>query len=32
MTGVSPYKLASVLLQYPTVGLFEGLEIGRAHV
>ncbi len=24
MTGVSPYKLASVLLQYPTVGLFEG--------
>ena len=25
MTGVSPYKLASVLLQYPTTGLFEGL-------
>ena len=22
---VSPYKLASVLLQYPTVALFDGL-------
>jgi nitrate reductase molybdenum cofactor assembly chaperone len=25
MTGVSPFKLASVLLQYPTVALFDGL-------
>src|SRR5512135_658163 len=25
MTGVSPYKLASVLLQYPTAALFDGL-------
>jgi nitrate reductase molybdenum cofactor assembly chaperone NarJ/NarW len=25
MTGVSPYKLASVLLQYPTAEMFEGL-------
>ena len=24
MTGVSPYKLASVLLQYPTMALFDG--------
>ena len=24
MTGVSPYKLASVLLQYPTIALFDG--------
>ena len=26
MTTVSPYKLASVLLQYPTATLFEGLD------
>ncbi len=25
VTGVSPYKLASVLLQYPTTALFDGL-------
>lgn len=25
MTGVSPFKLASVLLQYPTVALFDGI-------
>ena len=25
MTGVSPFKLASVLLQYPSVALFDGL-------
>jgi nitrate reductase molybdenum cofactor assembly chaperone NarJ/NarW len=25
VTGVSPYKLASVLLQYPTMALFDGL-------
>ena len=24
MTGLSPYKLASVLLQYPTMALFDG--------
>jgi hypothetical protein len=24
-TGISPYKLASVLLQYPTMALFDGL-------
>ena len=24
MTGVSPFKLASVLLQYPTIALFDG--------
>jgi nitrate reductase molybdenum cofactor assembly chaperone NarJ/NarW len=26
MTAVSPFKLASVLLQYPTTALFEGLD------
>src|SRR5215813_4561609 len=26
MTPVSPFKLASVLLQYPTTALFEGLD------
>ena len=26
MTGVHPYKLASVLLQYPTAALFAGLD------
>ena len=31
MTGVSPFKLASVLLQYPTVALFDGLgELAEA--
>ena len=31
MTGVSPYKLASVLLQYPTMALFDGLgQLGEA--
>jgi len=26
VTGVSPFKIASVLLQYPTLALFEGLS------
>ena len=26
MTPVSPFKLASVLLQYPTAALFDGLS------
>jgi nitrate reductase delta subunit len=26
VTGVSPYKLASVLLQYPAMALFDGLD------
>ena len=25
-TSISPYKLASVLLQYPTAALFEGID------
>lgn len=31
MTGVSPYKLASVLLQYPSVALFDGLGVLEAE-
>jgi nitrate reductase delta subunit len=27
MTAVSPYKLASVLLQYPTIAVFDGIGI-----
>ena len=30
MNAVSPYKLASVLLQYPTAAIFEGLA-RRGH-
>jgi nitrate reductase molybdenum cofactor assembly chaperone NarJ/NarW len=31
MSGVSPYKLASVLLQYPTRALFDGIgQLGEA--
>jgi nitrate reductase delta subunit len=32
VTAVSPYKIASVLLQYPTVTLFEGLDALDAAV
>ncbi len=31
MTAVSPYKLASVLLQYPTIALFDGIGILEAE-
>jgi nitrate reductase molybdenum cofactor assembly chaperone NarJ/NarW len=29
--SVSPYKLASVLLQYPTIALFDGIGILEAE-
>jgi nitrate reductase molybdenum cofactor assembly chaperone NarJ/NarW len=31
MTAVSPYKLASVLLQYPTAALFDGIGVLEAE-